>query len=52
MDGGVNPASVAACRDAGCDVLVAASAIFRTEDYAKSIATLRGVSGVVSGSHS
>lgn len=43
MDGGVNSDTVAACRDAGCDVLVAASAIFKSDDYASAIADLRGV---------
>ena len=42
MDGGVNLASVESCRDAGCDLLVAASAIFGSEDYTEAIATLRG----------
>ncbi len=42
MDGGISPETAPACREAGCDVLVAASAIFKTDDYASSIATLRG----------
>lgn len=42
MDGGVNPESVAACRAAGCDVLVAASAIFGSADYGRAIDVLRG----------
>ncbi len=42
MDGGVNLASVESCRDAGCDLLVAASAIFGSDDYTDAIATLRG----------
>ena len=42
IDGGVNEKSVAACRDAGCDVLVAASAIFGSDGYAAAISTLRG----------
>jgi len=41
MDGGVKPANAAACRDAGCDVLVAASAIFGAADRAAAIAALR-----------
>lgn len=28
MDGGINPSTVGACLDAGCDVIVAASAVF------------------------
>ncbi|MGY8753302.1 MAG: ribulose-phosphate 3-epimerase [Phycisphaerales bacterium] len=42
MDGGVGPKTCEACREAGCDVLVAASAIFGTDDYASAIAGLRG----------
>jgi ribulose-phosphate 3-epimerase len=42
IDGGVAPDTVAGCRDAGCDVLVAATAIFARGDYAAQIATLRG----------
>ncbi len=42
MDGGVGSKTCEACREAGCDVLVAASAIFGTDDYATAIAGLRG----------
>ena len=42
MDGGVGLNTCEACRNAGCDVLVAASAIFGTDDYATAIAGLRG----------
>ena len=42
MDGGISPANAQAVRDAGCDVLVAASAIFGGDDYAGTIAALRG----------
>ncbi|HAC08638.1 MAG: ribulose-phosphate 3-epimerase [Phycisphaeraceae bacterium] len=42
MDGGVSPANAEAVRAAGCDVLVAASAIFGGDDYAGTIAALRG----------
>lgn len=41
MDGGVGPSTSEACRDAGCDVLVAGSAIFGSQNYAKAIAGLR-----------
>ncbi len=41
MDGGVAPANAAAVRAAGCDVLVAATAIFGGDDYATAIAALR-----------
>lgn len=42
MDGGVNLSTSSSCRDAGCDVLVAASAIFGTDDYSTAITGLRG----------
>ena len=42
IDGGVNSSTAAACVEAGCDVLVAASAIFNANDYASAIASLRG----------
>ncbi len=43
MDGGVGLTTCDACKDAGCDVLVAASAIFGTTDYETAIASLRGI---------
>tara|TARA_B100001059_G_scaffold74191_4_gene71777 strand:+ start:1115 stop:1810 length:696 start_codon:yes stop_codon:yes gene_type:complete len=42
MDGGINPETAVSCREAGCDVLVAASAIFKKPDYGDSIARIRG----------
>ncbi len=42
MDGGVGLQTCLDCREAGCDVLVAASAIFGSDDYAQAIAVLRG----------
>ncbi|MGY8757207.1 MAG: ribulose-phosphate 3-epimerase, partial [Phycisphaerales bacterium] len=42
MDGGVGAATCESCRSAGCDVLVAASAIFGSDDYATAITGLRG----------
>jgi ribulose-phosphate 3-epimerase len=42
IDGGVNASTASAARAAGCDVLVAASAIYHSSDYAKAIAGLRG----------
>jgi ribulose-phosphate 3-epimerase len=42
MDGGVAPDSAPACRDHGCDLIVAASAIFGKRDYAAAIQSLRG----------
>jgi ribulose-phosphate 3-epimerase len=48
IDGGVSAKTVPACRDAGCDVLAAASAIFQSTDYGEAIQTLRGVPRLVS----
>ena len=42
MDGGVSPATANACREAGCNMLVSASAIFGGGDYAGVIRSLRG----------
>jgi ribulose-phosphate 3-epimerase len=42
MDGGINAQTAPSCREAGCDVIVAASAVFGSDDYARSIAALRG----------
>jgi ribulose-phosphate 3-epimerase len=41
IDGGVGPKTAASCTSAGCDVLVAASAIFGSSDYKKAISALR-----------
>ena len=41
VDGGVNPTTIAEVARAGCDVFVAGSAIFGTEDYKTTIADLR-----------
>ena len=49
VDGGVNAATAEPCRAAGCDVLVAASAIFGSDDYASAIESIRGTSRVPSG---
>jgi len=42
VDGGVDPHSAPLARDAGADVLVAASAIFGKSDYGAAIQALRG----------
>ena len=42
IDGGVNERTARSCIQAGCDVLVAASAIFHAPDYAAAITALRG----------
>ena len=41
MDGGVAPDTAPACREHGCDLIVAASAIFGRSDYAAAIRALR-----------
>lgn len=41
MDGGVAPDTAPACREHGCDLIVAASAIFGRGDYAAAIRALR-----------
>lgn len=45
IDGGVSPGTAAACREAGVDLLVSASAIFGSPDYAAAIAAIRGGGG-------
>jgi ribulose-phosphate 3-epimerase len=42
IDGGVTPETARRARDAGADILVAGTAIFRTRDYAAAIKALRG----------
>lgn len=42
VDGGVNQETARACREAGADILVAGSYIFKAEDRRKAIASLRG----------
>lgn len=42
MDGGVGPKTAAACREAGCDLLVAGSAVYDVEDAMAAIRTIRG----------
>ena len=49
VDGGVNDRTAPSCRDAGCDVLVAASAIFGADDYQSAIEAIRGPVNVRSG---
>ena len=48
IDGGINAETAPSCRDAGCDVLVAASAVFGADDYREAIAALRGPAAVES----
>jgi ribulose-phosphate 3-epimerase len=42
IDGGVNSETAKLCMDAGANVLVAGSAIYNEEDYAKAISQIRG----------
>jgi len=42
IDGGVMPENVQAVRDAGVQVIVAATAVFKSKDYGQAIKTLRG----------
>ena len=42
IDGGVMPENVQAVRDAGVQIIVAATAIFKAPDYAKAVTELRG----------
>ncbi|MDN3014799.1 ribulose-phosphate 3-epimerase [Paenibacillus sp. BSR1-1] len=42
IDGGVNPETAKQCIEAGANVLVAGSAIYNENDYAKAISSIRG----------
>jgi len=42
VDGGVGPATAAAVKDAGADLLVAGNAVYGTTDYAAAIKAIRG----------
>ncbi|MEI6234839.1 MAG: ribulose-phosphate 3-epimerase [Planctomycetota bacterium] len=42
IDGGVMPENVQAVRDAGVQIIVAATAIFKAPDYSKAVTELRG----------
>jgi ribulose-phosphate 3-epimerase len=48
MDGGISPTTAASCRHAGCDVLVAGSAIFGSSTYADVIDAIGGMRSPVS----
>ena len=45
IDGGIAPETAPSARDAGADILVAGSAVFRSSDYRGVIGALRGASG-------
>lgn len=42
MDGGIDRETAITCREAGCDLIVAASSIFKSADYREAITALRG----------
>ena len=42
VDGGIKPATAAPVREAGAQILVAGTAVFRCEEYARAIAAIRG----------
>lgn len=42
VDGGVTPETARLCREAGADVMIAATAIFGQSDYAAAVRALRG----------
>ena len=42
VDGGACEANSAALRDAGCDIIVAGTAVFKAEDRAKAISVIKG----------
>jgi ribulose-phosphate 3-epimerase len=42
IDGGIDPETAVPAREAGADILVAGTAIFRSKDYAKAIKAIRG----------
>lgn len=43
VDGGVNPETAPAIREAGADILVVGSALFRSADYAEVVRAVKGV---------
>lgn len=43
VDGGVNPETAPAVRDAGADILIVGSALFRSSDYATVVRAVKGV---------
>lgn len=49
MDGGIGPEQAVQCIEAGCDIIAAASSIFKTNDYAAAIRSLRHARSPVNG---
>jgi ribulose-phosphate 3-epimerase len=45
VDGGVNSDTIKAVVDAGANVVVAGSAVFKGDDYGKTIGALRAAAG-------
>jgi len=43
VDGGVNPDTAPAVRDAGADILIVGSALFRSADYAAVVRAVKGI---------
>lgn len=43
VDGGVNPETAPAVRDAGADILIVGSALFRSSDYAAVVRAVKGL---------
>ena len=41
VDGGINPENVAAVKEAGADIIVAGSAVFKSGDYSRAIKSLK-----------
>ncbi len=48
MDGGINGKTAGQCREAGCDILAAASAVFGSDDYGAAMREIRGGAPVAS----
>ncbi|MBN2379161.1 ribulose-phosphate 3-epimerase [candidate division WOR-3 bacterium] len=42
VDGGVNPETAPAARDAGADILIVGSALFKSDDYAEVVRAVKG----------
>ena len=47
MDGGVSPDTAPQCRDAGCNMLISASAIYGSDDYRIPIEAIRGQADIL-----
>ena len=47
MDGGVSPDTAPQCRNAGCNMLISASAIYGSDDYRIPIEAIRGQADIL-----